>query len=440
MNRQNKILLIIFFFICLSTLALGIYFFPEENTPPLPQNSVTETPLMAENKKPDPQAPENTRRLSAAAPLEATQPLITEKRNQDAAKTEPFVFFPKDLMALLEIDMDELEKGRDAFKNTVIHVGWMDRVNEVLAGLDPVKKAAIVKNHTTLLYVKDKLNEAYLTGKIDHETFKKAIADLMKWHQHTYEAILNTAEYETLFEISPDLVDETIDQLIGQTPEYSFILNQNILIEDVKAQVQEKKLEAVDSHFKKMILTRDQIGKQINAGKMTLEQAREAMAESQQEFIARCKEILTEAEINIIFGSVQALETGASQTEAPAVLGDTDKVELGFKIENPETSIQQVKDKVDPAKLADVEFFFQERETERENLINRLDNREITYEELENISREMDAAFEENCRAILTDEEYQLIFGNPDDTLPVEAPAKDPSTSPQPMEEDAPSE
>jgi hypothetical protein len=440
MNRQNKILLIIFCFICLSTLALGIYFFPEENSPPLPQNSVTETPLMAENKKPDPQAPENTRRFSAAAPLEATQPLITEKRNQDATETEPYVFFPKDLMALLDIDMDELEKGRDAFKNTVIHVGWMDRVNEVLAGLDPVKKAAIVKNHTTLLYVKDKLNEAYLTGKIDHETFKKAIADLMKWHQHTYEAILNTAEYETLFEISPDLVDETIDQLIGQTPEYSFILNQNILIEDVKAQVQEEKLEAVDSHFKKMILTRDQIGKQINAGKMTLEQAREAMAESQQEFIARCKEILTEAEINIIFGSVQALETGASQTEAPAVLGDTDKIELGFKIENPETSIQQVKDKVDPAKLADVEFFFQERETERENLINRLDNREITYEELENISREMDAAFEENCRAILTDEEYQLIFGNPDDPLPVEAPAKDPSTSPQPMEEDAPSE
>ena len=251
---------------------------------------------------------------------------------------------------------------------------------------------------------------------------------------------LNTAEYETLFEISPDLVDETIDQLIGQTPEYSFILNQNILIEDVKAQVQEEKLEAVDSHFKKMILTRDQIGKQINAGKMTLEQAREAMAESQQEFIARCKEILTEAEINIIFGSVQALETGASQTKAPAVLGDTDKIELGFKIENPETSIQQVKDKVDPAKLADVEFFFQERETERENLINRLDNREITYEELENISREMDAAFEENCRAILTGEEYQLIFGNPDDPLPVEAPAKDPSISPQPMEEDAPSE
>ena len=440
MNRQNKILLIIFCFICLSTLVLGIYFFPEENSPPLPQNSVTETPLMVKNKKPDPQAPENTRRLSAAAPLEATQPLITEKINQDATETQPYVFFPKDLMALLDIDMDELEKGRDAFKNTVIHVGWMDRVNEVLAGLDPVKKAAIVKNHTTLLYVKDKLNEAYLTGKIDHETFKKAIADLMKWHQHTYEAILNTAEYETLFEISPDLVDETIDQLIGQTPEYSFILNQNILIEDVKAQVQEEKLEAVDSHFKKMILTRDQIGKQINAGKMTLEQAREAMAESQQEFIARCKEILTEAEINIIFGSVQALETGASQTKAPAVLGDTDKIELGFKIENPETSIQQVKDKVDPAKLADVEFFFQERETERENLINRLDNREITYEELENISREMDAAFEENCRAILTDQEYQLIFGNPDDPLPVEAPAKDPSISPQPMEEDAPSE
>ena len=94
MNRQNKILLIIFCFICLSTLALGIYFFPEENSPPLPQNSVTETPLMAENKKPDPQAPENTRRFSAAVPpMEASQPLTSEKKKPGCGENRTLRLF-----------------------------------------------------------------------------------------------------------------------------------------------------------------------------------------------------------------------------------------------------------------------------------------------------------------------------------------------------------
>ncbi|MEZ4549874.1 MAG: hypothetical protein R2874_05180 [Desulfobacterales bacterium] len=65
-------------------------------------------------------------------------------------------------MALLDIDMDELEKAGMRLKTPSSMWSRMDRVNEVLEGLDPVKKAAIVKNHTTLLYVKDKLNEAYI--------------------------------------------------------------------------------------------------------------------------------------------------------------------------------------------------------------------------------------------------------------------------------------
>ena len=333
----------------------------------------------------------------------------------------PYVSYPETLFELLGIEMDELVKEREAFKNTVIHVEWMDRINEILKGLDPEKKDAIIQNHTALLYIKDKLNEAYLTGKIDHETFKKAIADLMKWHQRTYESILTGAEYEALFEISPDKVDDTIDALIDQTPEYSFILNQEIPVDAVKEQVQGYKLEEVNSHFKKMILDRDNIGKQINAGEMTLEQARAALNQSQQAFIAKCKEILTKDEINTIFGSVTALETGATQTEAPAVLGDSDEIELGFKIENKKTSIENVTDKINKDKLDDIKFFYQQRATEREELLTRLNTGEITSEKLENTSKEMDAAYEENCRETLTNEEYQLVFGDTDNKEPVES-------------------
>lgn len=421
MKTKNKILFATLLFLCVLALGLGIYLFPDEA--PLPDRQHTAKPAPApfqahgESDAHDIHLKESLPPVSHGAP-----PATDPGKKTSESETSTYVSYPDALIDLLGIDMNALEQQRDAFKNTIIHVSWMDRINEVLTNLDPLRKAAIIKNHTTLLYIKDKLNEAYLTGKIDHETFKKAIADLMKWHQRTYEAILTTAEYEALFEISPEIVDDTIDEIIGQTPEYSFILNQNIGVEEVKEQVQGYKLEEVNSHFKRMVLDRDHIGKQINAGEMTLEQARAALNKSQQAFIARCKEILTEDEINTIFGSVTALETGASQTEPPAVLGDSDETELGFEIENPETSIENVREKVDANKIEDIRFFYQERAKEREDLIARLDAGEITSEELENISNEMDAAFDENCRDLLTDEEYHLIFGNPGGIESITAP------------------
>jgi hypothetical protein len=237
----------------------------------------------------------------------------------------------------------------------------------------------------------------------------------MKWHQHAYESILSEAEYEALFEINPELADDTIDAFIEQAPEYSFILNQEITVEDVKEQVQGYKLEEVNTHFKKMVLDRDVIGKQINSGQMTLEQARAALQQSEQSFIAKCKEILTEDEINTIFGSVTALETGSTQTEPPKVLGDTDEIELGFTIENPGTSIEEVKDRIAKDKIDDIKFFYQQRAQERDELLEKLENNEITPEQLENTSREMDAVFEENCRSTLTNEEYKLIFSTQSD-------------------------
>jgi hypothetical protein len=321
-----------------------------------------------------------------------------------------YVVYPEKLLELLGIDMEKVIAQRDAFKNTVIHVEWMDRINEVLKNLDPQKKEAIIKNHLSHLYIKDLLNEAYLSGKIDHETFVKAVADLMKWHQKTYEAMLTSAEYEALFEVKSEAADGLIDEMLEATPKYSFILNQQISTDEVAKQVQGFKLEQVDSHFKKMILDREQIGKKINKGEMTLEQAREALYQSQQVFIARCKELLTDEEINTIFGSVAALESGGTQPEPPGVMGDSDIIELGFMIENPTTSIDMVKEKIDKKKLEDIKFFYQQMDQEKQELIAKLDAGEIKEDVFDNHSNEMDKTFEENCRIVLTDEEYKLIF------------------------------
>lgn len=413
MKQQNRIILFLVVCLVAAAIALGLYSFQKEEPKVTRQKDLIVS-------KPAPMPPEVGMPTTDFPELPPKEPAATPMpTNAGAPESDSWVSYPDPLISLLGIEIEDLLEGCDDYKNTIIHVEWMDRIHDVLKNLDPEKRAAIVKNHTALLYVKDKLNEAYLTGKIDHEAFKKAIADLMKWHQRTYEAILTRAEYETLFEISPEQVDDTIDALIDQTPEYSFILNEEIPVEEVKEQVQGYKLEEVNSHFKKMVLDRDQIGKQINSGAMTLDQARTALNQSQAAFIAKCKEILTEAEINTIFGSVAALETGSTQTKPPAVLGDTDETTLGFKIENPATSIETVTETIDPSKLEDVRFFYQERAAERDKLIEKLDAGEIAPEKVETISMEMDTAFEENCRSVLSDAEYELIFGKGQDQEPV---------------------
>jgi len=222
--------------------------------------------------------------------------------------------------------------------------------------------------------------------------------------------MLTSAEYEALFEVKSEAADGLIDEMLEATPKYSFILNQQISTDEVAKQVQGFKLEQVDSHFKKMILDREQIGKKINKGEMTLEQAREALYQSQQVFIARCKELLTDEEINTIFGSVAALESGGTQPEPPGVMGDSDIIELGFMIENPTTSIDMVKEKIDKKKLEDIKFFYQQMDQEKQELIAKLDAGEIKEDVFDNHSNEMDKTFEENCRIVLTDEEYKLIF------------------------------
>jgi hypothetical protein len=414
-HKRKKIILVGLFFGF--ALVMGIYLYPHEAS-----NVIDQAGDILEKASP-PQVRKNgldadLKKEPAPTVSPTNEAGLAHLQKTASSDDTPYVAYPAKIMELLGIDMEKVVANRDAFKNTVIHVEWMDRINEVLKNLDPEKKEAIIKNHLSHLYIKDLLNEAYLSGKIDHETFVKAVADLMKWHQKTYESMLTSAEYEALFEVKPEAADGLIDELLEATPKYSFILNQQIPTEEVTKQVQGFKLEEVDSHFKKMILEREQIGKKVNSGEMTLEQARGALSKSQQAFIAKCKELLTEDEINTIFGSVAALETGGTQPEPPPVMGDSDIIELGFMIENPTTSIEMVKEKIDQKKLEDVKFFYQQMDQEKQELIAKLDAGEIKEDSFDNIAKEMDKTFEENCRSVLTDEEYKLIFDRQEGVQP----------------------
>ncbi|MBW2487303.1 MAG: hypothetical protein JRE72_07775, partial [Deltaproteobacteria bacterium] len=128
-------------------------------------------------------------------------------------------------------------------------------------------------------------------------------ADLLKWHQETYEAILSPAEYEALFEFKPEDADQIIDAMVNGSLRYSIILNQEIPAKEVTLQVQAYKLEEVNVNFlyEKKNFERDTLIEHLNAGEITPEQIEPLFMEIESVYIEECRKILTDEEFKLIF-------------------------------------------------------------------------------------------------------------------------------------------
>ena len=164
MSKRNKIILIGLFFGFV--LVMGIYLYPDDESKIVHQggNIPGETTSQGLGKSVSDADLKKEPALMASPTDKAG---LADRPKTASSDNIPYVVYPEKIMELLGIDMDKVIAERDAFKNTVIHVEWMDRINEVLKNLDPEKKAAIIKNHLSHLYIKELLYEAYLSGKID---------------------------------------------------------------------------------------------------------------------------------------------------------------------------------------------------------------------------------------------------------------------------------
>ncbi|OQY52247.1 MAG: hypothetical protein B6230_03125 [Desulfobacteraceae bacterium 4572_89] len=334
---------------------------------------------------------------------------------------------PESLLKKLGIAGEDIIKNRGKYRNHDVHIEWMDHVYSVFNNLDPLTEEAIIHNHTTLLYIKDNLDKAYLNGEISQEEFNNGLTELMKWFQATNESILNEEEYKQLFGISVEDGEKYVDQIGADIPEYGFILNSDIAVEEVKNLVQGYKLEEINTSFKKMVLEREKIGNKVNADEITLEEARQAFKDSQQSFVNKCKDLLTEQEVEIIFGSMANLEMGVQEEKQPDWAKHAEE-ELGFPVENSKTTLEMVQKKLDKQTMDDLSFFHQNRKKEIEGIGIRLDKGEITLENAKNIANDLQAVYRDNCRSILSDEEFTLIFGSRDNQT--SAPSKtDPGQS-----------
>ena len=217
--------------------------------------------------------------------------------------------YPDELLVKFGIDVEEIMKNREKFRADPTHAEWMGHVRSTISGIDPAKEETMVKTHTSLLYIKMRMDQAYFGGVMDKQEFTARLAELMQWFQQANRSVLNEIEYNDLFGISgQDEVSAT-----GRVPEG----------------------------------------------------------------------------------------------------------EIGFPVHNPKTTARIIKERFNDRTIADITRFYQQRSQELKDITEIYESRDFggatewqVRKDMIRIENELDAAFISYCRDRLTDDEFQLLFGD----------------------------
>jgi len=214
---------------------------------------------------------------------------------------------PDLLLEKLGVSSQDIIQNRKEFSSDTVHTEWMNHVHDVLPEISRGEKKAIVKTHTTLLFIKDKLDKTYFGDMINKREYTAQLAGLMKWFQKANRSVLSKEEYNTLFGIPNSKAEMAI------SPD-----------------------------------------------------------------------------------------------------------ELGFPIQNPETTIEMIKNKFDDRLIIDLTRFYQEQSQELRDIKKIYDTGDFrgteakqVKKDMQRTERELYAAFMNYCRDILSGEQFQLLFGSP---------------------------
>jgi hypothetical protein len=116
------------------------------------------------------------------------------------SRSQPLLL-PDALLAKLGINAQDIIKNQNEFRNDPIHTEWMLHVHSAIADIDSDKLEAIIKTHTSFLFIKDRLDNAFFTNKINKQEYTTRLTGLMQWFQAANQSILNEEEYKALLGI-----------------------------------------------------------------------------------------------------------------------------------------------------------------------------------------------------------------------------------------------
>lgn len=109
--------------------------------------------------------------------------------------------YPASILQKLGITASDITQNQSGFEKDRIHAEWMRHVDSAIPEIDPEKRAAIIKIHTSLLFIKDMLDKSYYNGSISKQEHTSRLSELMQWFQKANRRVLSIKEYNMLFEV-----------------------------------------------------------------------------------------------------------------------------------------------------------------------------------------------------------------------------------------------
>ncbi|MDA3895244.1 MAG: hypothetical protein PF482_03735 [Desulfobacteraceae bacterium] len=219
------------------------------------------------------------------------------------------LLYPDPILQQLGINPSDIIKNQLKFKNNRIHIEWMDHVHEALPGICREKKDAIIKIHTSLLFIKDRLDKAFFRAKINKQEYTTQLTGVMKWFQASNRSFLSIEEYNALFGISGQN-DERLSANASDGKIDFPVNNPETTVEMIKKNFDDTTIKNISRFYhvqsqelrdmKKIYETeelREEDAKQIKNDMLMVE--RELAAA----FISYCRDILSENQFKLLFGT-----------------------------------------------------------------------------------------------------------------------------------------
>lgn len=232
--------------------------------------------------------------------------LLIVHAGSTAAKSSVLIY-PESLIAKLGIDSQDIVKNQKKYIKDTVHVEWMAHVHEVIPEINPDKEDMIVKLHTSMLYVKDRINKAYLSGSINQQEFTAQSAELMQWFLKAHQEMLSKKEYESLFGLSQNNESSAV---VSTDNELGFpIKNPETTVEMIREKFDENTIAKIARFYqghaqelrdiKKIYETGDSQAKpeQIKKDMLRIDK------ELQEAYMNYCRKILSDEQFNLLFGS-----------------------------------------------------------------------------------------------------------------------------------------
>ncbi|MCD6585196.1 MAG: hypothetical protein J7K96_05485 [Desulfobacteraceae bacterium] len=226
-----------------------------------------------------------------------------------SAAESPAFSYPDSLLVKLGIDAQNIIKNQEKFRSDPIHTQWMAHVHETMPDIDPDKKETIIKTHTLLLLIKNKLDKNYFSGKINKQEYTTQLTGAMKWFQEANHSFLSIEEYNALFGIS-GREGETSSAHASDDKIGFPINNPKTTVEMIKRKIDASTIKGINrfyhvqsQDFRDMKTVYETEGFQGEDAKQIKVEMRMAEKELQAVFIAHCRSILTVEQFKLIFGS-----------------------------------------------------------------------------------------------------------------------------------------